>query len=97
MKYHILTEQGSEVTLTLPITPEATWLQFCSLPEVRTLGAIQDVTPEGMPVRFTDEEALMRQLANMGYKKSRKLNGQPLYEEIAEDTDDSDDAGDLNP
>jgi len=95
MKYHIRTESGSEVTLTLPITPEATWLQFCSLPEVQFLGAIQDVTPEGMPVRFTDEEALMRQLANMGYKKSRKDNGQPVYEEIDEEVDD--DLGDGNP
>ena len=94
MKYHILTEQGSEVTLDLPISPEATWLQFCSLPEVVSLGKILDVTPDGMPDRFTDEEALNRQLANMGYKKSRKDNGQPVYEELDEDLDS---LGDGNP
>ena len=94
MKYHILTEQGVETTLDLPISPEATWLQFCSLPEVVILGTILDVTPVDMPDRFTDEEALKRQLTNMGYKKSRKDNGQPIYEELDEDVDS---LGDGNP
>jgi hypothetical protein len=94
MKYHIVTESGSEVTLDLPISPEATWLQFCSLPEVKILGPLLDITPDGMPDRWTEDEWMIMTIRNMGYKKSRKDNGQPLYEEIDEVDDDS---GDLNP
>jgi len=89
MKYHITTERGVETTLDLQISPEATWLQFCSLPEVEILGPILDITPDGMPDKYTDEELLTLTIRNMGYKKSRKDTGTSLYEEIDQEVDDS--------
>jgi hypothetical protein len=60
-----------EHDLDLPVTPEITYYDFERLKEVKELlllnptMQLQDVTPHGMPDRFTDEEMMSRQKANM--------------------------------
>jgi hypothetical protein len=66
MKYHItLMNQAGimvEHTLDLPVEPEITWHDFENLKEVRDLLLLnptmwlQDVTPDGMPDWFSDED-----------------------------------------
>jgi hypothetical protein len=46
--------------------------------------SIIDVTPEGMPDRFTDEQQLTNQLTTMGIKRSRNEKGVSVYEEDSE-------------
>jgi hypothetical protein len=75
MKYYItlMNTVGimSEHVLELPVTPEIKWHDFESLEQVQELlllnptMRLQDVTPEGMPDWFTDEEQMIRQIANM--------------------------------
>ena len=61
----------TEHTLDLPVTPEITYHDFERLKEVKELllmnptMTLQDVTPDGMPDWFTDEEQMSRQKANM--------------------------------
>jgi hypothetical protein len=61
----------SEHTLDLPVSPETTYYDFERLPQVRELMllnptmTLHDVTPDGMPDRYTDEEIMSRQRANM--------------------------------
>lgn len=61
----------TEHTLELPVTPEITYYDFERLKEVKELllmnptMRLQDVTPDGMPDRFTDDEQMLRQKANM--------------------------------
>ena len=79
-----------EESLRLPISQEATWDDFMAMRSVRDLllmnptMTVIDVTPEGMPAWFTDEQQLTRQLQNMGIKKSQNERGQSVY------TDDED-------
>jgi hypothetical protein len=60
-----------EHDLDLPVTPEITYHDFLNLKEVKELlllnptMSLQDVTPDGMPDRFTDEEIMSNQRANM--------------------------------
>jgi hypothetical protein len=83
-----------EETLTLPITDQATWDEFKSLAAVKNLlllnptMTILDVTPDGMPDRFTDEQQLTNQLTAMGIKRSRNLKGVSEYETIDSDSVD---------
>jgi hypothetical protein len=95
MKYHLtlINTDGFmlEETLDLPVQPEITWSDFESLAQVKNLMLLNptmtllDVTPDGMPDRFTDEQQLTRQLANMGIKKSVKANGASEYQDIVEE------------
>jgi hypothetical protein len=61
----------TEHLLELPVTPEITYYDFERLKEVKELlllnptMRLHDVTPEGMPDWFTDEEIMLRQKANM--------------------------------
>lgn len=60
-----------EHELDLPVTPEITYRDFERLPRIQELllmnptMKLHDVTPEGMPDRYTDEEWLILQKANM--------------------------------
>jgi len=60
-----------EQALDLPVTPEITWDDFVQQRAVKDLLLknptmwLQDVTPHGMPDKFTDEEQLSNQKANM--------------------------------
>lgn len=75
MKYHLIliNDHGfcSEHTLDLPVTPEITWHDFERLELVQNLllmnptMTLHDVTPDGMPDWFTDEEQMLNQKANM--------------------------------
>ena len=64
-----------EYTLDLPVTPEITWQDFESLTPVRELlllnptMCLQDVTPDGMPDQFTDDEQMTIQQGHMGSSK----------------------------
>lgn len=57
----------SEHTLELPVTDEIKWHDFVRLEQVRELLLLnptmwlQDVTPEGMPDSFSDEEWFLLQ------------------------------------
>lgn len=59
-----------EHDLDLPVTPEITYHEFLGIKEVKELlimnptMQLQDVTPEGMPDWFSDEEFLQRQKSN---------------------------------
>jgi hypothetical protein len=61
----------TEHLLDLPVTPEITYYDFERLKEVKELllmnptMRLHDVTPDGMPDWFTDEEMMARQKANM--------------------------------
>jgi hypothetical protein len=61
----------TEHDLDLPVTPEITYYDFERLKEVKELllmnptMRLHDVTPDGMPDWFTDEEMMARQKANM--------------------------------
>lgn len=61
----------TEHTLDLPVTPEITWHDFERLEQVQNLllmnptMTLHDVTPDGMPDWFTDEEQMLNQKANM--------------------------------
>ena len=60
-----------EHDLDLPVTPEITYYDFERLKEVKELlllnptMRLQDVTPDGMPDRYTDDEIMSNQKANM--------------------------------
>ena len=70
-----------EQSLNLPITDQANWDEFMAMRAVQDLllmnptMTILDVTPNGMPDRFTDEQQLTNQLTAMGIKKSRNEKG----------------------
>ena len=80
-----------EQTLDLPVDDTANYSEFMSMSAVKDLlimnptMTLVDVTPDGMPDSFSDEERMRRQLLNMGIKKSLKENGAPEYEDIEEE------------
>ena len=79
MKYHLtlMNTEGTmlEHTVDLPVTPEITWQDFEQLTPVRELlllnptMRLQDVTPDGMPKEFTDDEWMTLQQRHMGGAK----------------------------
>jgi len=91
-----------EYTLDLPVDPEITWKDFEGLSQVKNLlllnptMKILDVTPEGMPDRFTDEQQMLNQFHNMGIKRSRNEKGVSVYEETTEVDLDLTDAVDID-
>ena len=95
MKYHLtlINTEGFciEESLDLPVDDTANWAEFISMSAVKELMlmnptmTIVDVTPDGMPASFTDEERMRRQLSNMGIKKSINAQGAPEYEDIEEE------------
>jgi hypothetical protein len=83
-----------EETVDLPVEPEISWNDFENLTQIKHLlllnptMRLHDVTPDGMPDRFTDEQQINNQLANMGIKRTRNLHGVSEYETIDSDTID---------
>ena len=79
MKYHLIliNTEGymTEHTLELPVTPEISWPDFEQLSQVKDLllqnpsMRLHDVTPDGMPSWFTDEEWMTIQQNHMGSSK----------------------------
>jgi hypothetical protein len=71
MKYIITLEDQAghmqEHTLDLPVEPEITWQDFVNLAEVRELRLqdpsmwLQDVTPQGMPDSYSEEDWFLLQ------------------------------------
>jgi hypothetical protein len=80
-----------EELLDLPVEPEISWSDFLSLSQVKNLLLLNptmtllDVTPNGMPDTFTDEEKMRRQLFSMGIKKTVNSLGVSEYQDIKED------------
>jgi hypothetical protein len=72
-----------EHTMDLPVTPEITWDDFVQQRAVKDLLLenptmwLQDVTPDGMPDKFTDEQEL----------EITKANNPSTSKEIYEDSD----------
>jgi hypothetical protein len=74
MIYYItlMNEQGTmlEEALELPVTPEISWSDFEQLKAVKELLLanptmhLQDVTPRGMPDKFTEEQEAENKKAN---------------------------------
>ena len=83
-----------EETLSLPVSAEIAWEDFICLFDVKNLLLehptmwLQDVTPDGMPDRFTDEQHLRNQLEHQGIRKTFNNQGAPRYEEVDNTTDD---------
>jgi hypothetical protein len=91
MLYHITTSDLTTHSLELPIKDTATWEEFVSLAAVEALGHdVIDITPDGMPDRWNDGEALLMQLGHMGLKKTQTLEGTIHYEDIDDSLSDSD-------
>ena len=98
MKYHLtlINTEGFmlEQTLDLPVDDTANYSEFMSMRAVKELMlmnptmTIIDVTPDGMPDTFSDEERMRRQLLNMGIKKSINAQGAPEYEDIVEEEEE---------
>ena len=98
MKYHLtlINTEGFiiEESLDLPVDDTAQYNEFIALPAVRELMlmnptmTIIDVTPDGMPDTFSDEERMRRQLTNMGIKKSRNEKGAPEYSDIDDEEEE---------
>jgi hypothetical protein len=65
--------------MDLPVTPEITWPDFVNLEPVRQLLArhpsmrLQDVTPDGMPDWFTDEDWLKLQQEKFKHTDSHMI------------------------
>jgi hypothetical protein len=82
-----------EESLDLPLDDTANYTEFMQLPAVKELllmnptMRLQDVTPDGMPDWFSDEEKMTRQLVNMGIKKTLNSKGVSEYANIDLDTD----------
>jgi hypothetical protein len=97
MKYHLtlINTEGFiiEESLDLPVDDTANYSEFMSMRAVRELMlmnptmTIIDVTPDGMPNSFTDEERMRRQLENMGIRKTLNAKGVSEYADIDTDTD----------
>jgi hypothetical protein len=82
-----------EESLDLPVEDTAQYNEFIALPAVKELLMMNptmqlvDVTPDGMPDSFTDEERMRRQLENMGIRKTLNAKGVSEYADIDTDTD----------
>ena len=97
MKYHLTLSNTEgfiiEESMDLPVNDTANWAEFMSMSAIKELllmnptMTIVDVTPDGMPDWFTDEEKMTRQLANMGIKKTLNAKGVSEYADIDLDTD----------
>lgn len=78
-------------SITLPVSMEITWEDFVNLRPVKELLSsyvnceIVDITPEGMPDKFTEAETLDNILEHQGMKKTRNAQGLSVYEELESD------------
>ena len=85
MKFIITLSDATEHTLHLPVLDSITWDEFMRLELVQDLLllnptlSIIDVSPEGMPDRFTDAQAMAHQLEHQGLRKGVSAKGAPVY------------------
>ena len=92
MNYHLtlINDHGIilEETVDLAVTDDIKWHDFEQLAEVRLLlmrnptMKLLDVTPDGMPSWYTDEQILTLTMKNMGQRKRLGSRGEPVYEDI---------------
>ena len=77
-----------EETLDLPVTDDITWQDFVKLSKVKDLlllnptMRLHDVTPDGMPSWFTDEQILLITLEHQGIRKRQNQSGATVYEDL---------------
>lgn len=86
MLYHITTVDYITHTLDLPLEETDSLEAFEQHPEIRALGQpILDITPDGMPDRFTDEEMMTILLRHQGIRRGAlKSNGLAEYVPVEE-------------
>jgi hypothetical protein len=92
MKYHLtlINDHGffSEHTLDLPVTDDITWQDFVKLSRVKDLllmnptMRLHDVTPDGMPSWYTDDQLLQITLHHQGIRKTQGATGVTVYEDL---------------
>jgi hypothetical protein len=83
MLYHLIliNDMGtmSEHTVDLPVTPQVTWQDFEQLTAIKQLlllnptMRLHDITPDGMPDWFTDDDWMRIQQAHTGGKSQTVL------------------------
>lgn len=85
MKFIITLSDETEHTLHLPVLDSISWADFMQLALVKDLLllnpglTVMDITPEGMPDRFTDAQAMALQLEHQGLRKGVTAKGAPVY------------------
>jgi hypothetical protein len=89
MKYilTLVNDQGfmHEEQLDLPVTDNITWADFINLRQVRDCLLMHpsmrllDVTPDGMPNIYTDEQQRINQLGHINLAKEVDRRGAPVY------------------
>ena len=92
MKYHLtlINPEGFmlEETVDLPVEDSISWHDFSQLSKVKHLllmnptMRLHDVTPDGMPSWYTDEQILRITLQHQGLRKSQKDTGATVYEDL---------------
>ena len=92
MKYHLtlINDYGImlESTVDLPVTDDISWHDFSQLSQIKHLlmlnpsMRLHDVTPDGMPSWYTDDQLLRIQLQHQGLRKSQADTGATVYEDL---------------
>lgn len=85
----LMNDQGFmlEETVTLPVSDDISWQDFVQLAAVKNILLINpsmqlvDVSPEGMPDRFSEGDIMRIQLSHQGLRKQVSDLGSS-YEEI---------------
>jgi hypothetical protein len=98
MKYHLtlINPEGImlEETLDLPVSDDISWQDFTQLTKVKNLlllnptMKLHDVTPDGMPSWYTDEQLLRITLNYQGIRKTQNTRGATVYEDMALESTD---------
>jgi hypothetical protein len=86
MIYHITTVDYTTHILDLPLEETDSIQAFEQHPDVVALGqSVLDITPDGMPDRFTDEEMMTILLRHQGIRRGAfKSNGLAEYISVEE-------------
>jgi hypothetical protein len=95
MKYHLTLRNPEgimlEQTVDLPVEDSITWHDFTQLSKVKDLLLLNpsmtlwDVTPDGVPDRYTEEQILRITLQHQGLRKSQAQSGATVYQDLEED------------
>lgn len=77
-----------EETVDLPVEDSITWQDFSQLAKVKDLlllnptMRLHDVTPDGMPSWYTDDQLLRIMLHHQGIRKTQNDSGATVYEDL---------------